>query len=180
MLNNIWKETLQFRKDEQLAFERYYEAIRDINTFYEAELITEDTLRYLSEKEIIELISNAEMPDHAEKTEPVIFAGASTYLDASIDLCEKKIARLRAEDIDDSYTTRHVFVVTKSLFVAGLFALTNILSVSVISGAIAYLYFAKKDISLQKESIHSKRTSEWAMDNITSRLNTLKKLKDNL
>lgn len=179
MLNNLWKETEEFKKAEQAALERFYEALREINTFH-GDIITEDHLRDLSEKEIIELISNAEIPDHSGKPDPVLMADETTYLDASIDLCVKNIERLRAENIDDSYTTRHVFVVTKSLLVAAVFALTDILAASILSGAIAYLYLAKKEVSLQKENIHSRRISEWAMDDLTRRLDALKDLRDNL
>jgi hypothetical protein len=178
MLNNLWKETEEFKKVEQTALERYFEAIREINTFYDKDIITEDTLRDLNEKEIVGLIINAEFPDHSDKPEPVLVADVFTYLDASIDLCETNIERLRAEKIDESYTSRHVFVVTKSLFVAGLFALTHIIAASIISGALAYLYFAKKEIKYQKEDIHSRRISEWAMTNLTNRLTKLEELRD--
>jgi len=180
MLNNLWKETEQFKKDEDIALNEYFEAIREINTFFDKDLITGDTLRNPTEKEIIELISKEEFPDHSEKAEPVYHADESTYLDASINLCEKNIERLRAENIDSSYKSRHVFVVVKSLLVAGLFALTNILAAPIITGAIAYLYFAKKEITYQKEGIHSKRISEWAMTDLTDKLKRLKELKDDL
>ena len=170
----------EFIKDEQTALERYFEAIREINTFYDKELITEDILSDLSETEIVELINSAVSPDHSDKPEPVFMADASTYLEASIELCEKNIERLTAENIDDSYNARHIYVVIKSLFVAGIFGLTNILSVSIFSGSLAYLYFAKKEISHQKEDIHSRRISEWAMTNLTSKLKVLKDLRANL
>jgi len=52
--------------------------------------------------------------------------------------------------------------------------------IPIITGAIAYLYFAKKEITYQKEGIHSKRISEWAMTDLTDKLKRLKELKDDL
>ncbi len=48
MLNDLWKETEELKKVEQAALERYFEAIREIKTFYDKDIITEDTLRILS------------------------------------------------------------------------------------------------------------------------------------
>lgn len=180
MLNNPGKETEGFERQEKIAVERYYEAIREINTFYQVDLITDDTLRKLNEREIVELIANTEFPDLSDESEPADIANESTFLDASIELCERKIDRIKAESIDNSFATRHIFVVVKTLIVAGLTAFTGMLAFSLILGAIAYYYFANKEINYQKRSIHSRRISEVAMSSLVNKLMTLEKLKENL
>jgi len=154
MLNNLWKETELLRKEQDNLHDYYLEIIADINIYY-GEILTDSTVSNWSDSlEIAKIVANAE-PIDRDGLEPANCVSERDFIDAVIALTKKNIELLKAECIDNSFQVRHIFVVTKALFVTAATSIISIAPLTLFLGALTYLYLAKKEVNFQKENLGS-------------------------
>lgn len=179
MLNNLWKETELLRKEKDNLYDCYLEVIADINIFY-GKILTDYTVSSWEDSlEVAKIIANAE-PIDREGLEPACHVSERDFISAVIALLEKNIELLKAECIDNSFQVRHIFVVTKALFVTAATSIISIAPLTFSLGALTYLYLAKKEVNFQKENLDSMVSTERAIQDQNMKIEQLYKFQKSL
>jgi hypothetical protein len=156
MFNNLWKETESLREEQFRLQDDYINTVKEINIFY-GDIITEDTMiQRSSHVELARKIAKSEWIDR-EGLEPAYAVTENNYIDAAINMLQKNIEYLEATNMDSSFEIRHIFVITKAIIVASIVAITSLLPLALLVGALTYLYLAKQEVIFQKENLPSKK-----------------------
>jgi hypothetical protein len=165
VFKSLRQETELIAEGHDKAVKRWEDVVKNVNTAC-GDIITLDLLKQgINHNQITDLIFKSELigthdTDDVESYDysnlpdsPEVLA--QNYVNATIDMLEKNIETLNAEKIDKSFASRQIAIVLKSVVVAAIFGLSNVVSMSLLAGGLTYLYLAKKEVSCQKSDIHS-------------------------